>query len=191
MSVEHFVPAGTAEELINDYQNCFYICRLCNGSRAKAPVTDPQGRRLLNPCSEPWGAHFFIAEDDRLTAREGDSDAAYTVETYCLDDERKTVARRSRRERLEEWLALLTRGSALVEALLENAEATPSPSRKRELVLAAEECRRSFLRAVRDIRRYAAIPKDASRSCACTRTDSCSLPAGLEAQVLEISLPVE
>ncbi len=66
MGVEHFVPVAAATEAINDYANCFYACRLCNGARSNVPVS-LLGKRLLNPCDDVWAEHFE-ADGDRLLA---------------------------------------------------------------------------------------------------------------------------
>src|SRR5215210_7160639 len=66
MTIEHFLPVSAgktpveAETLANDYGNCFYACRYCNGARIAAPVVDLRGRRLLNPCTHAWSEHFNL-----------------------------------------------------------------------------------------------------------------------------------
>lgn len=191
MSVEHFIPVSAEDALINDYENCFYVCRFCNGARGTASTLSKDGRRLLNPCREVWGEHFFASAGDRLVPYSGDSDAVYTAQVYDLDDLRKIRVRRSRRERIEEWTALLGRAPGLLRALLARAQSTRSAERKEELLLAAHEVRVSLLRAVRDIRRYAAIPEDADQGCRCPGSEDCCLPTLLEEQMLEVDLPEE
>src|SRR5262245_33908467 len=42
-------------EQVDDYRNCYYACRLCNGSKGDQPIVDALGRRLLDPCDDAWG----------------------------------------------------------------------------------------------------------------------------------------
>ncbi len=190
-TVEHFVPVSTgqhqsaAESLANDYQNCFYACRYCNGARSTTPSTDGQGRKLLNPCAHRWTEHFSVSDDDRLLPRPGDADAEYTSEAYDLNEARKLEMRRSRRERVEESLALLNRGPDLLDALIARSASQPG-IRSVEILAAAENLRRSMLNAERELMRHAAIPADADSRCRCGHQVHHSLPAVLDHQMLEI-----
>ena len=184
-SVEHFVPVSHDAAGTNDYRNCYYSCRFCNASRGSAPRVDAQGHRLLDPCVDAWGDHFVL-EGDRLEART--AEAAYTSEVYGLDDRRKVVMRRTRRERLGEWLELLDEGPDLVEALLDRCATEGISARTADLLAAAEMLQRSLQGAARDIQRFAAIPRDADASCRCQEPDQLQLPSILEAQLL--TLPV-
>jgi hypothetical protein len=97
-SIEHFVPVSSeeGEDKVNDYENCFYVCRFCNKSRSNSPIIDSEGQRLLNPCVEIWADHFLPTEDDRLNPL--DSNAVYTAKIYDLNDPRRMELRRWRRE---------------------------------------------------------------------------------------------
>ena len=190
MTIEHFSPASTAntpadvEALLNDYRNCFYACRYCNGSRNDAPEIDRRGRKLLNPFSHAWGEHFVLSDDDRLFPVPDDLDAEYTAEVYDLNEARKLEMRRSRRERMDESLALIDRGPGLLDALLGLGV------RSAELLMAAESLRKAMLSAEQSLMRHAAIPEDADTECRCGHGDHLSLPPALAEQTIDIDLSV-
>jgi hypothetical protein len=185
LGVEHFVPVS-AEGDANSYENCFYACRLCNGSRSDAPVVDLLGRRLLEPCGHTWADHFQAAPDDRLRPMDGDPDAAYTHATYDLDDPRKMEIRCARRRRIEVRLLILSEGLDLLEPLLDRLRREP-PEQRADLLRVAEQLRRGMDQAVTELLRYAAVPRDADAGCRCGRNDHHRLPAGLADQLLDIS----
>src|SRR5436305_6874196 len=186
--VEHFVPVAAQGE-VNSYDNCFYAGRLCNVSRAKSPVIDRHGRRLLHPCGQVWADHFESTPDDNLLPIEGDADAAYTHGVYDLDDPGKVEIRQARRERLEESLQVLRDGPELLEMMMERLREGP-PEKSSDLTRVAERIRRSIEHAVRVIHRYAAIPRDADNVCRCGRTDHHRLPVGLDDQAIDMPLSV-
>lgn len=97
LGIEHFRPVSSGREGVNEYDNCFYCCRLCNEARAAAPGAGPQGARLLNPCSTPWGRSFQVTDDDCLQPPPDDADALYTAAVYDLNDPRKITLRSFRR----------------------------------------------------------------------------------------------
>jgi hypothetical protein len=184
-TVEHHVPVSSDRSVVNSYQNCFYACRFCNRSRSDSSVVDRRGKGvLLDPVTAAWGQHFKIVGDELLPV-DGDANAAYTAWIYDLNDPRKVRMRRSRRERLGEWLELLRDGPRLLDRLLERAAQEPK-NRSLALLKAAEELRRSIRRASRDIERFAAVPRDADTKCRCGRDDHHTLPDWLEEQLLEI-----
>ena len=106
MWIEHLDPASLDAGKINNYDNCFYACRFCNQSRATAPRSDTQGRRLLDPCQDAWDQRFSFS-NDRLLPTQDDPDAVYTSLVYELNDPRKIQRRDRRRTRLEAWLKTL------------------------------------------------------------------------------------
>ena len=183
--IEHFSPVSAAQERTNDYGNCFYACRFCNGARSSSPTADPAGRKLLNPCDEAWGTHFAY-DEDRLLPRERDVDAAYTEEIYDFNDPRRVAIRRWRRERLEEHLRVLREGPPLIRALLD-ACAEVEPARGEQLLRGAQAIRDDVQRALRDLQRFAAIPQDADLTCRCGREGHHALPQYLVDQTFEIS----
>jgi hypothetical protein len=192
MTIEHFSPVSTArtpaevEALLNDYRNCFYACRYCNGSRNDAPEVDRRGRKLLNPFSDVWGEHFILSDDGRLLPVPGDLDAEYTVEIYDLNDARKLEMRRARRERVDESLALIDQGPGLLDVLLANSMDLGPGARSAELLRAAESLRKAMLSAEQSLTRHAAIPEDADSECRCGHGDHHSLPPALEEQTIDI-----
>ncbi len=183
--IEHFVPASLDAEKVNQYENCFYACRFCNQSRAAAPLVDKSGRRLINPCSHAWEERFFATSDDRLLPHPNDRDAVYTAEVYDLNDPQKVKRRRRRRERLAEWLGVLSEGPLQIRLLLALAERATSLTEAAELLAAAASQRALILQAALEIQRYAAIPADADDVCRCGRAEHHELPAWLVAQTQE------
>lgn len=179
-AVEHHVPVSVDPEGVNDYQNCFYICRLCNGARRDLPTSGPVGR-LLNPCSDDWGGHFTAA-GDRLQPRPGDGDALYTYEAYDLDDARKVRMRKVRRETIEECLWTIRVGRRQITALLTHFNKTGDFVS----LEAAEELWRNLLLAIRELARFRAVPKDAPASCRCSGGQHDMLPSWLDEQTAEV-----
>ncbi|MFY9823783.1 MAG: hypothetical protein WAM82_20555 [Thermoanaerobaculia bacterium] len=188
MWTEHFSPAGTVSEKVNDYENCFYACRFCNRTRSRAPLVDESGRRLLNPCSHAWGRHFVVSDDDQLVPL--DPDAEYTERTYALNDLRKVRRRRIRRERLTEWLSLIRQGPARVKALIALSERVTSIADAELLLDEAMALRRRVGLAMQEVQRYFAVPSDAATPCSCGLEDQCRLPAWLDSQAFEDSVSV-
>lgn len=177
--IEHYHSVSTTPELINSYNNCLYACRLCNDSRANAPVSI-RTRRLLNPCDDNWSAHFEV-KGDLLQPQNGDLDAEYTHRVYDLDDPRKIRMRQMRRETVNECKALIKGAYRLAEALLDRSFSEHDP-----LSLgAAEELLRCIDLAVKDLATYRAIPADAPQTCRCHNEENHTLPSWLEAQVNE------
>ena len=187
MGIEHFDPVEAGGEL-NSYPNCFYACRLCNGSRARSPVVNRLGQRLLHPCGEVWADHFRSTPDGKLLPSVGDSDAAYTHTAYDLDDPRKVEIRQARLERIGESLQALKDGPGLLESLMDRLKGEPQDE-SADLLRVAEGVRKSIESAAGTIRRYAAIPRDADLSCRCGRNDHHRIPIGLAEQLLDIALP--
>lgn len=181
--VEHFVPVSRAKAGTNDYANCFYICRFCNGSRSAKPTrADQIGARLLNPCLDAWADAFVLVNDEFKLSEVAGKDAAYTLDAYALNDPRKIRMRRRRRREIRERLAFISRSQAMAVLLLEKASRAADP----ELVDGAKLLKESIRRAWQDLERFAAIPRDA-RTCACGEEAFCILPQVLELQTHEVS----
>jgi hypothetical protein len=183
--VEHGDSRSAFPGLTNDYSNCFYSCRLCNGSRSKRPRSSA-GRSLLDPSAVAWGAHFYRS-GDRLLPVKGDRDAEYTHEVYDLADPRKIELRRLRRELITDRLELLRRFPEDIKWLQTEAEASP-PSRARQALDLARRLRRAMHDALEELTRFSSVPPDAPRECQCGRTDHHSVPPGLEVQSVDVSL---
>jgi len=185
--IEHFVPVSQADERVNEYWNCFYACRFCNEARADAPAMGFGARRLLNPCDHAWGVHFQLGEDDRLSPRAGDADAAYTEFVYDLNDRRKIEIRSWRRERLEELLKVLRDAPASAQELVDWCSSVEPVPGKDLLLRTAQGLWDDTRRALRDLQRFIAIPRDAAISCRCGRVDHHELPPYLAEQTLEVA----
>lgn len=171
--IEHHVPKSHEEGGRNQYENCFYSCRFCNSAHGALPVTDAEGRRLLDPCRVAW-RDFFELRGDELQPRD-EGDAAYTYLTYDLDDLRKVTLRRKRRETLTEVYGYLSKGRDLHDRVLERARDDADPS----LVDLAREMWGLFEQAAGQRERFAAIPAGAP-SCPCGPS---SLPETLSEQL--------
>jgi len=183
--VEHGAPRSVDPGRSNDYSNCFYSCRLCNGSRSNRPRSS-EGRSLLDPTAEAWGAHFYRSGDGLLPVQ-GDRDAEYTHEVYDLGDPRKIELRRLRRELVTDRLELLRRFPEDIKWLQTEAEASP-PSRARQALDLARRLRRAMHNALEELVRFASVPADAPWECRCGQTDQHSLPQGLEIQSVDVVL---
>ena len=107
-AVEHYHPRSLRQDLVNSYDNCLYICRLCNTARSNRPAIDATGRRLLNITIDRWSDHFRL-DGAKLESRDGDANAQYTYEAYDIDDPRKRAMRRNRQEAISGALEYLTR----------------------------------------------------------------------------------
>ena len=189
MGIEHFLPVSADQRQVNSYENCFYCCRLCNEARSSVPSEDGGGRRLLNPCTDAWGSHYFLSQDDRLLPAAGNPDAWYTLNAYDLNDPRKIEMRRIRREDLDDWLEVLIEGPDLLKSTLKAYRRTDTREEMARLMSLAKMLGRKILRATRELRRRAAIPRDADAACRCGRAQHRRLPAWLDAQTQEVELP--
>jgi hypothetical protein len=72
MGVEHGLPQSKNPLRRNDYSNCFYACRYCNGARGIRARSVGEGS-LLDPTQVAWSDHFYRS-GDRLVPFEGDAD---------------------------------------------------------------------------------------------------------------------
>lgn len=179
-SIEHRELRSTHPELADDYANCFHACRFCSGARATRPATAADGRRLLDPCRETWAMHFQAA-DGRLSPLPGDRDAEYTHSTYRIDDARRVLMRRRRARDLPVARRTDGDGPRRIEVLLRMAAAAGDADR-RELEAAARDLNFQVGTARDVLRRYAAVPADAPRTCRCGDAVPRHLPAWLAEQ---------
>jgi hypothetical protein len=182
--IEHFIPVSHDPEQKNVYSNCFLICPLCNRSRGAAPNHDPLGEgHLLNPCEVIWQEIFRLEGNDLLPG-EGNADAAYTWETYDLNDPQKAKMREMRRETIDAFTAFENRFPELQARLLAQAQDKSDPERldvAKELWDVLEPVKKSLAL-------FQAIPRNADQSCQCGHTGHHSLPDVLDRQTLEFDL---
>jgi hypothetical protein len=188
-TVEHGIARSADSSLANDYDNCLYACRWCNRSRSAHP-TQGQGFRLLDPTRDAWGERF-VAAADTLLPGDGDPDARATHRAYALDDPRKVERRRVRRALVSDRLRLIGRlGGELTELLrLAGSLRRQDIGRFGRVVREIRRLREDAGRALRDLRRYEAVPTDAPRSCRCPLPRELSLPAFLDQQLVEVPGP--
>ena len=64
MTIEHLEPRSADPARANDYDNCIYLCRFCNGERSDKPVVNKDGDHLLNPTEVVWADHFEVDGDE-------------------------------------------------------------------------------------------------------------------------------
>jgi hypothetical protein len=177
MWIEHLEPQGAAEtaRLTNVYGNLVYTCAGCNNARGnRFPVSGPNGQRLLDPTQVSWADHFE-RDGDFLKPRQGDANAEYTWHAYDLDDSRKVVRRRKRRNEIASALEQVAR-AAEHEALYRKA-AEVELSRGNHAMSAlyfdrasdAAHNRRQWLGVLRGWR---AIPDDVDACCLCKASPS-------------------
>jgi hypothetical protein len=184
MWIEHRVPVSHDATGTNVYKNCFYSCRYCNLSRRVAALIDEQGRHLLDPCQHAWREAFELAGDE-LQARAGNRDAAYTIESYALNEPRKVALRQSRRETLAEAIAVVQGFESKHAHLMRKAIDEADPT----LVVLARDFRAYRDRALQDLERFVPVPDRTDRACACTGGEPPALPAVLQEQILDLDLP--
>lgn len=189
MQVEHFVPRAHEPSKVNDYTNCFYICRLCNNARRDAANRDAAGRELLNPCDAVWHDRFEIRDDEVRPRNEADGDAALTWELYDFGDRRKVRLRQVRRESVTERLGYLKETQGLEDSLLDEAIAGaggPAFVQHVDLAQAIGKARRL---AFKDLLRYAAVPSEPEPPlpCPCEQNHAPALPKVLEEQTIDVS----
>ena len=185
-TVEHLIARSADASLANEYENCVYACRWCNRSRSAHPP-DHQGARLLDPTRDAWGEHFGAA-GDTLVPQSGDTDAQATHRAYALDDPRKVERRRARRELVSDRLRLIAQQAAEFTELLRLADPLRrrDPGRFGRVIREIRRLRDDAGRALRDLRRYEMVPRDAPRSCRCPSLFERSLPEYLDRQRVDI-----
>jgi hypothetical protein len=165
LQVEHFFLQSAQPGLRSSYENCFYICRFCNEARGAAPITDIHERQLINPCDRAWGEAFSVRRDRFVLHQPEDGDAAYTRESYELNDPRKTTSRKLRRLTIGKRLRFLARTQELEDKLLDRIEQGRGTVEDVDTAWAIFTSRRN---AFEDLKRFRAVPEDSDRPCACT-----------------------
>jgi hypothetical protein len=186
--IEHRLPQSSHVEQRHRYQNCFYACQYCNGSRGTAPVRDTQGWHLLDPTHVAWADHFEL-DGERLTYRPDDVNACYTHQTYDLDDPRKVELRAERARRISECLETLFEGPLRLLSLQELAQVPELSAEQRVVFLdMAQELDTRIIAARSYLSTRAAVPRDADRACRCRSIEHHELPLALASQMLDIDV---
>jgi hypothetical protein len=165
MTIEHHITRSADPTYEDDYANCFYACRFCNGARGRKCTEDARGRRLLHPCRDAWGEHF-MAEGERLPYAEGDVDAEYTHAAYRLDAPMKQVMRSHRRESIDASLQTIDKAPSRLKRLTDLAERLEGEERELAMSLVVE-IHAERRRARRQLDRYSLVPKDCDAICRC------------------------
>lgn len=191
-AVEHYHPRSRRIDLTNSYDNCLYICRLCNTARSNRPVVDAIGRRLLNITLDIWSDHFRL-DGVRLVPHDGDVDAQYTFEAYDLDDPRKIAMRRNRQEAISLALDLMTRAEAAMASLTDRARQDVLSgdaaliARGQQELDAAAALYAGILNACRTLERWEAVPIDSATVCRCAGIVDPTLPDSINAQLVVVN----
>lgn len=187
MGIEHVIPQSADQGSRDDYSNCIYCCRLCNIARSNKPLEN-NGRRLLDPTIEAWANHFR-RNVDSLEPQPGNADAEYTHSAYDIDSPEKLMLRKLRRLTIEDHRVFLKDAPKLVVELLERANdlKDSNPVATSELIRASATLRGRIIAAMRDLNEYAAIPSDAPKECRCDPAVPLTLPAELDAQLIELA----
>jgi hypothetical protein len=181
--IEHLESQSERPDLRNAYSNVVYACRRCNLARRSRPRVDAAGRRLLDPCIDIWAVHFRHQGDELSAAT---PDAAYTLEAYDLNCPEKVALRRERREAVDEALHVLATVPALLGQLMLGIGLQPGHEQRLRLEI-AEQLHKALAAARRTLTQLAAIPHDASQSCACD-VQACELSMVVVAALLRIDL---
>lgn len=179
-AVEHWIPRSTRSDLANQYSNCLYICRYCNGARSNRPVVGGSGT-LLDPRVEAWSEHFEV-RDFEMFAKIDDPDAEYTADTYDFADRRKTAMRRGRAQFLA-FLWKVLEDPELPSAALRAVADTQDPVERDRILDDVERFELERRLALRQASRFLAVPADA-KSCRCAAP--AELPAWLSQQLVEV-----
>jgi hypothetical protein len=183
-SIEHYQTQRSAPDLADEYENCFYACRWCNGARGTKPVIAPDGRRLLQPCSDAWGTHFSATDRYRIAPRLGDRDAKYTEGAYRLNAKPKRKRREKREKAISEAIRTLQEAPACRLRL--RSAARSDTVRRGDLLQAARHLRDLANAAREQLRRYALEPVDAPGVCRCA--GPLTPPAFLDEQGIDVPI---
>lgn len=179
--IEHFELASASPERVNDYENCYYCCDMCNAARASHPARTESGN-LLDPCSVSWNSHFEL-EDCVLRCSPADADAVYTERIYDLNALDKVRFRTIRKSHYERYWTLLLNFMAILRRLARVYAKTLEQEVLNEM--------RTLQGSLRDfwedmVEQYPAIPLSAPDRCACDLSMPYLLPPGLDEQCIEL-----
>lgn len=187
MQVEHFEPKTRNASRINDYKNCFYICRLCNTARGNAPNRDSLGREMLNPCDSVWHDHFEVRDGEIRPRDEADGNAALTSERYDFGDPRKVRVRQIRQQLITDRLGFLKGALEMEDDLFDEIVAIGGGRKSLSHVKMIEMLGERRAVAYEDLLKYVAIPADPSPSCPCDHQHAQTLPVVLDEQAIDLS----
>jgi hypothetical protein len=178
-SIEHLDRQETEPGRANVYENCYYACRFCNGARGRTDRIE-DGRALLDPCADAWGAHFDLVDDELRPRTEN---AVFTHDTYRTNAARKKQLRRDRRRQITEALETLRETPPLLHALMERASTTSGPESLESLNMATA-LRTHLKNASQQLKRFAAVPAD-QRAYSYSVVDAAMLSSFLSSQLLD------
>ncbi|MCA9138062.1 MAG: HNH endonuclease [Planctomycetales bacterium] len=179
-AIEHIVPQSADEGLRNTYTNCVYICRFCNTARSNLPVIGQQAT-LLNPTSTAWGTNFELDNEQLKPLNE---DAAYTEQSYDINDPRKKLLKRERMRVYDDHFPLIDKADDILE-LIDLARQQTDIEAKKLLLDAAESQRLATLHAIADLKTYSIKPCDAPTKCSCDKVEL-ELPEDIASQALSL-----
>lgn len=175
-TVEHLVLQKDDPARANDYSNCYYACRFCNGARGKQPHRR-DSVRLLDPCADAWADHFIL-HGFQLVPREGNQNAVYTQRVYQLNDPRKLEMREERANIFHEEPKLLAEARTAEKELVSLWRTLRKPA----LLTAAKILRRRIREAEERLARLQPVPKDDPERPCCQVNPRPELPEGLTEQ---------
>jgi 5-methylcytosine-specific restriction endonuclease McrA len=161
--IEHFVPRSHDETQAEIYENCFYCCRYCNGARSNKPIVSETGARLLDPTKAIWSDYFVVSGDSLSPTT--NPDAAYTEQSYDLNDQRRVKLREKRRQLITEHVELLRDGPDRVSRLRKIAHQVTQDATI--VVDSIEKIEELMVKAQRELDTYSSVPADAPEKCRC------------------------
>ncbi|HZF54859.1 MAG TPA: hypothetical protein VE093_39690 [Polyangiaceae bacterium] len=190
-AAEHLATRRDNPGQVNDYKNCVYICRLCNGARSTRVSVDRLGRCLLDPSKKAWAEHFDL-KGIRLTPKSNDQDAVYTEKTYDINCRRKLEMRSKRAKFIADNIAALAEKAARIAQYLEIAQrllAQDDAARREDVQFLLKEAQRVERDAAsrrENLRHFLAIPRDADNVCDCGMVARLDLPSEYRRQVQRV-----
>lgn len=166
LSIEHIEAQSINARKANEYTNCLYLCRYCNGAKRDKPVEDPvTGSHLLNPVEHVWGDHFENRGDE-LAPLTGDG--KYTQESYGINDALRTERRRSRRELLGLLLRRIEdRLRDIQDLVTDAAQSVQTQAMRHKTKSQWGRWRNDVLEDVERLRAWSGIPRDCDLQCHC------------------------
>ena len=84
--LDYLRPVSRFPHLLNDYQNLFYACHVCNQVKSDhwpRPALEAEGIGFVNLCDSDWEAHYRLSADGALEPLT--ASARYTITTLRLN----------------------------------------------------------------------------------------------------------